>query len=74
MSRGPSLNATNAPSVPTTEGLNTEVGGDRGESLTMNVSNVPRTRTQAQVPGGAIAIANGADGQERQMPVVSVIR
>jgi len=74
MSRGPSLNATQAPNVSPVEGLNTEVGGDRGESLTVAVSNVPRTRTQAQIPNGAVAIANGADGQERQMPVVSVIR
>jgi hypothetical protein len=72
--RGPSLNAQNAPAVAPTEGMNTEVGGDRGQAVAMNVSNIPRTRTQAQVPGGAQMIANGADGQQRSMPVVSVVR
>lgn len=74
MSLGPSLNATQAPSVAPAEGVNTESGGNRGDSLTTNIGNVPRTRTAAQVPGGMQAIQNGADGQERQMPVVSVIR
>ena len=72
--RGPSLNAQSAPNVPATEGMNTEVGGNRGEDVLMSVSNVPRTRTQAQVPGGAQMIANGADGQERNMPRASVVR
>jgi len=75
MSRGPNLNAQNAPSVATTEGLHTEIGGDRGSNLeTPAVSNVPRTRTQAQVPGGATLIANGAEGRERNMPRVQIVR
>ena len=72
--RGPSLNAQNAPSVPETEGMNTEVGGNRGENVQMSVPAVPRTRTMAQVAGGAQMIANGADGQERTMPQANVVR
>jgi len=74
MSRGPSLNAQNAPVVPPTEGMNSEVGGNRGSDIAMNVPNVPRTRTQAQVPGGAQVLQNGADGMERTMPMTSQIR
>jgi len=74
MSRGPSLNAQNAPSVAPVEGMNTEVGGNRGNDMAMSVPNVPRTRTQAQVPGGAQILSNGADGMERAMPRISQIR
>ena len=74
MSRGPSLNAQNAPVVAPTEGVNTDVGGNRGTVVGMSAPNVPRTRTQAQVPGGAQLIQNGAEGMERAMPRVSQIR
>ena len=72
-SRGPSLTAQNSPAVPA-EGINTEQGGNRGTDISMSVPAVPRTRTQAQVPGGATVIANSGQGQDRNMPKVSVIR
>ena len=72
MSIGSSLKAQ-APNVPE-DGMNTEIGGDRGSVIDMNAPNVPRTRTQAQVPGGMSMVINGADGQGRNMPVVSVVR
>jgi hypothetical protein len=72
-SRGPSIDAKNAPAVPA-EGMNTEQGGNRGNDVVMSVPAVPRTRTQAQVPGGATIVANSGHGQDRTMPKVSVIR
>lgn len=72
--RGPSLNAQNAPAVAPVSGMNTEVGGDRGMEGNLSMSNVPRTRTQAQVPGGINMVQNGANGAERTMPTSSVVR
>jgi hypothetical protein len=74
MSRGPSLNAQDAPAVAPVEGMNTEVGGDRGMDGAFLVPNVPRTRTQAQLPNGAVMLENGAEGRERAMPRASVVR
>lgn len=69
-SRGPSLNAQNAPSVPE-DGMPSSM---RGEDVLMTAPATPRTRTMAQVPGGAQMIENAAAGMERSMPRVSVVR
>ena len=74
MSQGSSLNAQKAPNVASGEGLNTEQGGNRGQVVSMKVSNTPRTRTQAQISGGKQMIDNAADDQGRDMPRVSVVR
>ena len=67
---GPSLSAQGAPSVPE-DGMDS---GNRGEDVVMSAPAVPRTRTAAQVPGGAAMVQNAAAGMERTMPRVSVIR